>query len=205
MGITVYPTVSMPDNLKKKNSWIYEDLFVPKTYFRADPALWYFTIVGMLKIYHHCSGSENENECVATSIRREVGISFGFTTTSWMDLVMENFFDFPLVTIIHSSRHNTIALMACLWMLIAFYRCTLFCPPTTLIYFGKKIGKNCFKSKVHKIVSNIPHLFLCVFSKIDQGRIKRWTSQLDLGNTTGRLETVVSVHNSTYLWYPINL
>ena len=28
---------------------------VPKTYFRADPALWYFTIVGMLKIYHHCS------------------------------------------------------------------------------------------------------------------------------------------------------
>ena len=85
-------------------------------------------------------GSENENECVATSIRREVGISFGFTTTSWMDLVMENFFDFPLVTIIHSSRHNTIALMACLWMLIAFYRCTLFCPPTTLIYFGKKRG-----------------------------------------------------------------
>ena len=92
-------------------------------------------------------GSENENECVATSIRREVGISFGFTTTSWMDLVMENFFDFPLVTIIHSSRHNTIALMACLWMLIAFYRCTLFCPPTTLIYFGKKIGKNCFQVK----------------------------------------------------------
>ena len=138
-------------------------------------------------------GSENENECVATSIRREVGISFGFTTTSWMDLVMENFFDFPLVTIIHSSRHNTIALMACLWMLIAFYRCTLFCPPTTLIYFGKKIGKKkWFKS--NQIVSNITHLFSCV---LDQGRLKRWTSQLDLGNTTGGLETEVSVHNST--------
>ena len=48
-------TGSILDDLKKKNSWIYEDLFVPKTYFRADPALWYFTIVGMLKIYHHCS------------------------------------------------------------------------------------------------------------------------------------------------------
>ena len=66
--------------------------------------------------------TSGENECVATSIRREVGISFGFTTTSWMNLVMENFFDFPLVTIIHSSRQNTIAIMACLWMLIAFYR-----------------------------------------------------------------------------------
>jgi hypothetical protein len=30
-----------------------------------------------------------------------------------------------------------------------------------------------------------------------QGRLKRWRSQLDLGNTTGGLETVVSVHNST--------
>ena len=135
-------------------------------------------------------GSENENECVATSIRREVGISFGFTTTSWMDLVMENFFDFPLVTIIHSSRHNTIALMACLWMLIAFYRCTLFCPPTTLIYFGKKIGKNCFQVKS---ASNC----LKYNSLIYQGRLKRWTLQLDLGNTAGGLETVVSVHNST--------
>ena len=66
--------------------------------------------------------TSGENECVATSIRREVGISFGFTTTSWMNLVMENFFDFPLVTIIHPSRQNTIAIMACLWMLIAFYR-----------------------------------------------------------------------------------
>ena len=69
--------------------------------------------------------SSGENECVATSIRREVGISFGFTTTSWMNLVMENFFDFPLVTIIHPSRQNTIAIMACLWMLIAFYRAYL--------------------------------------------------------------------------------
>ena len=68
------------------------------------------------------SKGSGENECVATSIRREVGISFGFTTTSWMNLVMENFFDFPLVTIIHPSRQNTIAIMACLWMLIAFYR-----------------------------------------------------------------------------------
>ena len=50
--------------------------------------------------------TSGENECVATSIRREVGISFGFTTTSWMNLVMENFFDFPLVTIIHSSRQK---------------------------------------------------------------------------------------------------
>ena len=30
-----------------------------------------------------------------------------------------------------------------------------------------------------------------------QGRLNRWTSLLDLGNTTGGLETVVSVHNST--------
>ena len=32
-----------------------------------------------------------------------------------------------------------------------------------------------------------------------QGRIKRWTSQLDLGNTTGGLETVVSVHCEQYI------
>ena len=29
-----------------------------------------------------------------------------------------------------------------------------------------------------------------------QGPLNRWTSQLDLGNMTGELETVVSVHNS---------
>ena len=34
-------------------------------------------------------------------------------------------------------------------------------------------------------------------SQLSQGRLNRWTSQLDLGNTTGGLETVVSVHNST--------
>ena len=33
--------------------------------------------------------------------------------------------------------------------------------------------------------------------KVNQGRLKRWTSQLDLGNTTGGLETVASEHNST--------
>ena len=32
---------------------------------------------------------------------------------------------------------------------------------------------------------------------LGQGRLKRWTSQLDFGNTTGGLETVVSVHNIT--------
>ena len=30
-----------------------------------------------------------------------------------------------------------------------------------------------------------------------QGPLNRWTSQLDLGCTTGGLERVVSVHNST--------
>ena len=34
-------------------------------------------------------------------------------------------------------------------------------------------------------------------NSIIQGPLNRWTSQLDLGNTTGGLETVVSVHNST--------
>ena len=46
------------------------------------------------------SKGSGENECVATSIRREVGISFGFTTTSWMNLVMEKLFRFP------SSNHH---------------------------------------------------------------------------------------------------
>ena len=34
-------------------------------------------------------------------------------------------------------------------------------------------------------------------SGIDQRLLNRWTSQLDLGCTTGGLERVVSVHNST--------
>ena len=34
-------------------------------------------------------------------------------------------------------------------------------------------------------------------SGISQGLLNRWTSQLDLGCTTGGLERVVSVHNST--------
>ena len=33
--------------------------------------------------------------------------------------------------------------------------------------------------------------------KITQGLLNRWTLQLDLGCTTGGLERVVSVHNST--------
>ena len=33
--------------------------------------------------------------------------------------------------------------------------------------------------------------------KILDGLLNRWTSQLDLGITTGGLERVVSVHNST--------
>jgi hypothetical protein len=33
--------------------------------------------------------------------------------------------------------------------------------------------------------------------RIDQRLLNRWTSQLDLGCTTGCLERVVSVHNST--------
>ena len=32
------------------------------------------------------------------------------------------------------------------------------------------------------------------------GLLNRWMSQLDLGSTTGGLERVVSVHNSTELW-----
>ena len=35
------------------------------------------------------------------------------------------------------------------------------------------------------------------FSNLSQGLLNRWTSQLDLGSTTGGLERVVSVHNST--------
>ena len=31
---------------------------------------------------------------------------------------------------------------------------------------------------------------------LEQGPLNRWTSQFVLGNTTGRFETVVSVHNS---------
>ena len=34
-------------------------------------------------------------------------------------------------------------------------------------------------------------------SGIDQRLLNRWTSQLDLGCTTGWLERVVSVHNTT--------
>ena len=34
-------------------------------------------------------------------------------------------------------------------------------------------------------------------SMIGHGLLNRWTSQLDLGITTGGLERVVSVHNST--------
>ena len=33
--------------------------------------------------------------------------------------------------------------------------------------------------------------------ELGQRLLNRWTSQLDLGCTTGRLERVVSVHNST--------
>ena len=33
----------------------------------------------------------------------------------------------------------------------------------------------------------------------------QWTSQLDSGSMTGGLERVVSVHNSTQLWCPVNL
>ena len=33
--------------------------------------------------------------------------------------------------------------------------------------------------------------------RLGQGLLNRWTSQLDLGCTTGGLERVVSVHNST--------
>ena len=32
---------------------------------------------------------------------------------------------------------------------------------------------------------------------LEQGLLKRWTSQLDLGCMTGGLERVVSVHSST--------
>ena len=34
-------------------------------------------------------------------------------------------------------------------------------------------------------------------SILSQGLLNRWTSQLDLGSTTGGLERVVSVNNST--------
>ena len=36
-----------------------------------------------------------------------------------------------------------------------------------------------------------------LWASISQGLLNRWTSQLDLGCTTGGLERVVSVHNST--------
>lgn len=53
---------SLPDSFnarqpKKKriHGFMRTYLYLKYAYFRADPALWYFTIVGMLKIYHHCS------------------------------------------------------------------------------------------------------------------------------------------------------
>ena len=44
----------------------------------------------------------------------------------------------------------------------------------------------------------MPHILEGLLSScgVSQGRLKRWTSQLDLGNTTGGLETVVSVHTA---------
>ena len=39
--------------------------------------------------------------------------------------------------------------------------------------------------------------FLNLHSRLDQGLLNRWTSQLDLGITAGGLERAVSVHNST--------
>ena len=37
----------------------------------------------------------------------------------------------------------------------------------------------------------------CLYLGSTQGLLNRWTSQLDLGCTTGGLERVVSLHNST--------
>ena len=46
------------------------------------------------------------------------------------------------------------------------------------------------------IFSKVKH-FQKDLRTLSQGVLNRWTSQLDLGCTTGGLERVVSVHNST--------
>ena len=68
-------------------------------------------------------------------------------------------------------------------------------------YFKRRMGMvNGFVTTGSSIFTlAMPHILEGLLSScgVSQGRLKRWTSQLDLGNTTGGLETVVSVHNST--------
>ena len=64
--------------------------------------------------------------------------------------------------------------------------------PLHVIMFGKKIRTDV----AEKGLSASQNSFLAI-STINQGLLNRWTSQLDLGCTTGCLERVVSVHNST--------
>ena len=57
-----------------------------------------------------------------------------------------------------------------------------------IILQGQEPGVVC--GVVQTLPGSCPFLRL-----VGQGRLKRWTSQLDLGNTIGGIETVVSVHN----------
>ena len=41
------------------------------------------------------------------------------------------------------------------------------------------------------------YIYIVCVCILNHGLLNRWTSQLDLGSTTGGLERVFSVHNST--------
>ena len=58
--------------------------------------------------------------------------------------------------------------------------------------------------KVYLYLSAVPYIAI-LSREIVQRLLNRWTMQLDLGSTTGCLQRVVSVHNSTELWCPVNL
>ena len=45
-------------------------------------------------------------------------------------------------------------------------------------------------SRLYELIRFVPGM-------LRHGLLNRWTSEYDWGNTTGGLETVVSVHNST--------
>ena len=62
-------------------------------------------------------------------------------------------------------------------------------PPTHIDFL-----KELFKVSLNHLLMTLYAEITCLFG---QGLLNRWTSQLDLGCTTGGLERVVSVHNST--------
>ena len=67
------------------------------------------------------------------------------------------------------------------------------------VHVFKDGHKNLTKSPKAKLFQEAK-FFVIIFtylSRLVQGLLNRWTSQLDLGCTTEGLERVVSVHNST--------